>query len=87
MALYNYFIIDPTADVLLTFINMSLGAACIIGFTGAGDHNISYAGVTLIWDTSDGNPPDNAVGTGFSALAFLSKTATSFGVKQSYELV
>jgi hypothetical protein len=86
-SLWNYFILEPTADLTLTFTNVTPGAACLVELLGAGDHSITWAGVTFVWDTDDLAAPLTAVDPGSSILAFISKDGSTFSGKLAYKLV
>jgi hypothetical protein len=82
---YNYFILEPTTDVTLTFTNVSAGTACIVELLGAGDHTLTWAGATFVWD--NGEAPTLAAGTDRSIVSFVSGDGTTLRGKLSYEVV
>lgn len=84
---YNYFILEPTADLTLTFTNASSGMACIVELLGSGDHALTWAGGTFTWDTSDGLAPTGQTGTDSSIFSFVSPDGTNIYGKVAFEKV
>jgi hypothetical protein len=70
---YNYFRIEPTADITLNITNISAGTVVVIELLGAGDHTLTWqadGAANVTWD--EATAPTLATGTGRSYVSFMS---------------
>lgn len=74
-SVYNYFTIEPTSDITLTFTNVVAGTACIVQLLGAGDHTLTWAGGTFVWD--GGTAPTLTTGTLNALVSFITNDGTT----------
>jgi len=72
---YNYFVIEPTANITLSLTNVVAGTGCIVQLLGAGDHTITWSGGNFIWDK--GTAPILTKGNLNSIVSFLTNDGIS----------
>jgi len=78
-SLYNWFSINPTADITLDFTNVQDGTVVIVELTGGGDWTTTWTvetGGSVTWD-GDAEPAW-ATGTNRSVSKFLSNDGANF---------